>query len=151
MAILTAHHDCSLCTTADGVCTQSDSGDPFNQFWRITEGMLDYLSQPVAFATAPLAPPSPGEGSRRRDGSSSSDTDLEDVISKRISRGIGLVKAARSRMLTRHDTSTTTADSENGRPGPSTFPPRPTQEAVRDDWDEEFGEDGRSPSYLGRR
>lgn len=106
--------------------------------------MLDYLSQPVAFATAPLAPPSPGEMSRRRDGSSSSDTDLEDVISKRISRGIGLVKAARSRMLTRHDTSTTISDSENGRPGPSAFPPRPIQEAVRDDWDEEFGvDDGR--------
>lgn len=103
--------------------------------------MLDYLSQPVAFATAPLAPPSPGEGSRRRDGSSSSDTDLEDVISKRFSRGIGLVKAARSRMLTRHDSSATASDSENGRAGSSAFPPRPIQEAVRDDWDDEFGAD----------
>ncbi|KZT69081.1 hypothetical protein DAEQUDRAFT_738400 [Daedalea quercina L-15889] len=119
----------------------SDSGDPFNQFWKITEGMLDYLSQPVAFATAPLAPPSPAEGSRRRDGSSSSDTDLEEAISKRISRGIGLVKAARSRMLTRHDSSATTSDSESGRAGPSTFPPKPVQDAVREDWDDEFRAD----------
>ncbi|KAH9934881.1 uncharacterized protein B0H18DRAFT_951400 [Fomitopsis serialis] len=123
---------------------RSDSGDPFNQFWKITEGMLDYLSQPVAFATAPLAPPPPAESTRRRDTSSSSDTDLEDAISKRISRGIGLVKAARSRMLTRHDSSATTSDSENGRAGPSTFPPRPPQsspDAARDDWDDEFRAD----------
>ncbi|TFY58160.1 hypothetical protein EVJ58_g6586 [Rhodofomes roseus] len=119
---------------------RSDSGDPFNQFWKITEGMLDYLSQPVAFATAPLAPPSPAEGSRRRDASSSSDTDLEDAISKRISRGIGLVKAARSRMLTRYDSSATTSDSESGRAGPSTFPPRPVQ-PLPDEWDDEFHAD----------
>ncbi|OBZ75479.1 hypothetical protein A0H81_04532 [Grifola frondosa] len=35
---------------------RSDPGDAFNQFWKITEGMLEHLSQPVAFATAPLAP-----------------------------------------------------------------------------------------------
>jgi hypothetical protein len=29
--------------------------DTFNQFWKDLEGMLDNLSQPVAFATAPLA------------------------------------------------------------------------------------------------
>ena len=28
--------------------------DTFNQFWKDLEGMLDNLSQPVAFATAPL-------------------------------------------------------------------------------------------------
>ncbi|KAF8590523.1 hypothetical protein K439DRAFT_1403658 [Ramaria rubella] len=33
---------------------QSDPRDTFNQFWRDLEGMLDNLSQPVAFATAPL-------------------------------------------------------------------------------------------------
>jgi hypothetical protein len=58
---------------------QSDPGDAFNNFWRIMEGMLDNLSQPVAFATAPLGtklPPS-GKKSLRRDGSSSGDTDFE--------------------------------------------------------------------------
>ncbi|KAI0957112.1 hypothetical protein AcW1_005608 [Taiwanofungus camphoratus] len=120
---------------------RSDSGDPFNQFWKITEGMLDYLSQPVAFATAPLAPPnaSPTQ-SRRRDGSSSSDTDIEDPISRRLSRGIGLVKAARSRMLTRNSSSGTVSDSDSGRAaGPSTFPPRSPPPI--DDWDEEFHAD----------
>jgi len=34
---------------------QSESQDTFTQFWRNLEGMLDNLSQPVAFATAPLA------------------------------------------------------------------------------------------------
>ncbi|KAG6335882.1 hypothetical protein ID866_3219 [Astraeus odoratus] len=33
---------------------RSDPGDAFNNFWKIMEGMLDNLSQPVAFATAPL-------------------------------------------------------------------------------------------------
>ncbi|KAG2041966.1 hypothetical protein BDR03DRAFT_932209 [Suillus americanus] len=58
---------------------QSDPGDAFNNFWRIMEGMLDNLSQPVAFATAPLGtelPPS-GKKTLRRDGSSCSDTDIE--------------------------------------------------------------------------
>jgi hypothetical protein len=32
-----------------------ESQDTFAQFWRNLEGMLDNLSQPVAFATAPLA------------------------------------------------------------------------------------------------
>jgi hypothetical protein len=33
---------------------KSDPMDTFNQFWTDLEGMLDNLSQPVAFATAPL-------------------------------------------------------------------------------------------------
>lgn len=32
----------------------SDPGDAFNQFWNVLQGMLDNISQPVAFATAPL-------------------------------------------------------------------------------------------------
>ncbi|KAH9951394.1 hypothetical protein B0H21DRAFT_685234, partial [Amylocystis lapponica] len=126
---------------------RSDSGDPFNQFWKITEGMLDYLSQPVAFATAPLAPPSASvshPAGRRRDGNSSSDTDIEDPISRRLSRGIGLMKAARSKMLTRNDSSATASDSDGGRAGPSTFPPKPQPlHAIdlRDDWDEEVRAD----------
>lgn len=36
---------------------QSEPGDPFNHFWNIMQGMLDTLSSPVAFATAPLGNP----------------------------------------------------------------------------------------------
>lgn len=39
----------------DADALKSDSMDTFNQFWKDLEGMLDNLSQPVAFATAPLA------------------------------------------------------------------------------------------------
>jgi len=55
---------------------QSDPGDAFNNFWRTMEGMLDNLSQPVAFATAPLGtePHAP-----RREESTSSDTDGEEL------------------------------------------------------------------------
>ena len=115
---------------------QSEPGDAFNHFWKITEGMLDYLSQPVAFATAPLSPPE----TNRRDGSASSDTDIEDPISKTLSRGLGFVKAAKSRMLTRHDSSTNmSSDSDGGRAGINTFPPKPQP---LDDWDDDLGDDG---------
>ena len=57
------------------------------------EGMLDNLSQPVAFATAPLGTepnvPAKKKGIRR-DGSSSSDTDLEEPLVTRFSRRFGL-------------------------------------------------------------
>lgn len=60
------------------------------------EGMLDNLSQPVAFATAPLGS---AEGSTpaaqralRRDGSLSSDTDIEDPMATRFTRRIGMGK-----------------------------------------------------------
>lgn len=116
---------------------QSEPGDAFNHFWKITEGMLDYLSQPVAFATAPLSPPE----SSRIDGNNSSDTDVEDPISKTLSRGLGLVKAAKSRMLTRHDSSQNMSSHlDSGGAGISTFPPKPQP---LDDWDDDLG-DGKS-------
>lgn len=71
---------------------RSDPGDAFNQFWKIMEGMLDNLSQPAAFAAAPLGPSAAGAQSRRglgREGSSSSDTDFEDSKASRISRKFG--------------------------------------------------------------
>lgn len=76
--------------------TQSEPGDAFNQFWNAMQGMLDNLSQPVAFATAPLGteenvipsgshtPPT----QLRRDSSLSSDDD-EHMLSK-WTRRIGL-------------------------------------------------------------
>lgn len=56
------------------------------------EGMLDNLSQPVAFTTAPLGMETDGQGKRglRRDGSSSSDTDREDSLGTKLSRKLGL-------------------------------------------------------------
>ncbi|PCH38330.1 hypothetical protein WOLCODRAFT_136176 [Wolfiporia cocos MD-104 SS10] len=124
---------------------RSETTDPFNQFWKITEGMLDYLSQPVAFATAPLAPSSLSSNAQRRDPSSSSDTDFEDPISRGLSRGIGMVRAARSRMLTRADSTATGTDGEGGRvAGSNTFPPRPQfsfSPDSHDDWFEEVRAD----------
>lgn len=71
---------------------QSDPGDAFNNFWRIMEGMLDNLSQPVAFATAPLGtePPPSGKKSSRRDGSSSSNTDVEQPHTSTFFTRLGL-------------------------------------------------------------
>ena len=56
------------------------------------EGMLDNLSQPVAFTTAPLGTETDAQAKKvlRRDGSSSSDTDREDPLSTKLSRLLGL-------------------------------------------------------------
>jgi hypothetical protein len=93
----------------DLTAVQSDPGDLFNQFWNVTQGMLDHLSQPVAFATAPLTSEletgpngsgakSPVSLTRRlpREGSISSDTDLEEPavswVSKKLGMGAGGTK-----------------------------------------------------------
>lgn len=56
------------------------------------EGMLDNLSQPVAFATAPLGtePPPSGKKSSRRDGSSSSGADVEQPHTSTFFTRLGL-------------------------------------------------------------
>ncbi|KAI0083994.1 hypothetical protein BDY19DRAFT_987710 [Irpex rosettiformis] len=114
---------------------KSEPGDAFNHFWKITEGMLDYLSQPVAFATAPLTPPEIASGSRDRN--MNNDPEAEDPITKTLNRGLGFVKAASSRMLTRHDSSgTISSDSDSRRAGINSFPPRP--QIVEDDWDDDL-------------
>ncbi|KAI0637188.1 hypothetical protein C8Q77DRAFT_552531 [Trametes polyzona] len=152
---------------------RSDPGDAFHQFWKATEGMLDYLSRPVAFATAPLAPEEPPQsssspGPRRgkgREGSSSSDTDFEDPISRNISKGISLVKAAHSKMLTKYDSvygggagGTGNAGGSNGgspsRTGSGIFPPppQPTHAIdLKDDWDDDiraFEDDDMADSFC---
>ncbi|ESK93001.1 hypothetical protein Moror_8904 [Moniliophthora roreri MCA 2997] len=71
---------------------KSDPGDAFNQFWNIMQGMLDNLSQPVAFATVPLVAESSetGHGGSQentvRRPSLSSDTDFTDVEEPMVSR-----------------------------------------------------------------
>ncbi|KAL1947634.1 hypothetical protein VTO73DRAFT_13358 [Trametes versicolor] len=153
---------------------RSDPGDAFHQFWKATEGMLDYLSRPVAFATAPLAPEEPPQppsspgrrrGAKTRDGSSSSDTDFEDPISRKISKGISLVKAAHSRMLTKYDSvygaagagSASPGGSEGegtSRTGSSVFPPPPQPSHaidLKDDWDDDiraFEDDDMADSFC---
>ncbi|KAJ6547343.1 hypothetical protein B0H19DRAFT_1165119 [Mycena capillaripes] len=81
---------------------RSDPGDAFNQFWNIMQGMLDNLSQPVAFATAPLGTPESqptnhvvrtklsSQAGLRRDGSLSSDTDIEEPMVARFARRLGM-------------------------------------------------------------
>ncbi|KAJ3556643.1 hypothetical protein NM688_g1918 [Phlebia brevispora] len=115
---------------------KSETSDAFNHFWKITEGMLDYLSQPVAFATAPLAPPENNPSSSRRREGNGSDTDVEDTLTKTFNRGLDFVKAAGTRMLVRHDSSGNVLES-SAKPGISTFPPKP----ITDDWEDDLEAD----------
>ncbi|RXW15865.1 hypothetical protein EST38_g9988 [Candolleomyces aberdarensis] len=81
---------------------RSDPGDAFNQFWNAMQGMLDNLSQPVAFATAPLGneaiasdDPStsqtyPPSTPLRRDSSLSSDTDNDEHMLSKWTRKMGI-------------------------------------------------------------
>ncbi|KAF8874631.1 hypothetical protein CPB84DRAFT_1966929 [Gymnopilus junonius] len=78
---------------------RSDPGDAFNQFWNIMQGMLDNLSQPVAFATVPLGNPEtnsptsdPSAQDSRRDGNLSSDTDIDEPIFSKFTRKIGMIR-----------------------------------------------------------
>ncbi|PPQ64667.1 hypothetical protein CVT26_002757 [Gymnopilus dilepis] len=78
---------------------RSDPGDAFNQFWNIMQGMLDNLSQPVAFATVPLGAPDtnsptadPKAQDNRRDGNLSSDTDIDEPIFSKFTRKIGMTR-----------------------------------------------------------
>lgn len=98
------------------------------------EGMLDNLSQPVAFATAPLgpeeaSPSTPG----RADAGPSSDTEVDDSMASRITRRLGTLTAAGSRALSGEGTL--------GR----TTPLRATQPLELDldeKFDEAFADDG---------
>ncbi|KAF8638503.1 hypothetical protein AX16_010486 [Volvariella volvacea WC 439] len=51
---------------------RSEPGDAFNHFWNIMQGMLDNLSQPVAFATAPLGVETPSSSSTQSSSPASS-------------------------------------------------------------------------------
>ncbi|KAJ3797234.1 hypothetical protein GGU11DRAFT_816606 [Lentinula aff. detonsa] len=74
---------------------RSDPGDAFNQFWNIMQGMLDNLSQPVAFATVPLGmEATAGTSSPRRDSSLSSDTEAEEPIVSRLTRKLGMGRSS---------------------------------------------------------
>ncbi|KIK03837.1 hypothetical protein K443DRAFT_676492 [Laccaria amethystina LaAM-08-1] len=93
---------------------RSDPGDAFNQFWNIMQGMLDNLSQPVAFATVPLGNQDPSASAStsamkeglRKDNSFSSDTDYEEPMLSRFTRrmGIGPVRDSGKQKATPIDT-----------------------------------------------
>ncbi|KAK7466882.1 hypothetical protein VKT23_003945 [Stygiomarasmius scandens] len=85
---------------------RSDPGDAFNQFWNIMQGMLDNLSQPVAFATAPLGTPAESSAATRsstppravrRDSSLSSDTDMDEPMVSRWTRKLGMTRTSSPR------------------------------------------------------
>lgn len=88
---------------------RSDPGDAFNQFWSIMQGMLDNLSQPVAFATLPLNgedtsnstayPPAPSPSTSAatiRPTSGNDGVDSEEDLVSRMSRRFGLGSLGRS-------------------------------------------------------
>jgi hypothetical protein len=63
------------------------------------DGVLDQLNLPVAFATAPLPSDETSSRKKSREAGSSSDTDMEETITTRLSRGLDRVKTAGSRVL----------------------------------------------------
>lgn len=82
---------------------QSDPGDDFGKFWDRMQAMQDMLEQPlaVAFATAPLAEEEQKrkKGGRRDTSSGSDSTDIEEPMSARFARKIGMTKASKSKIL----------------------------------------------------
>ncbi|KAG9318420.1 hypothetical protein JVU11DRAFT_511 [Chiua virens] len=79
---------------------RSDPGDAFNQFWTIMEGMLDNLSQPVAFTTAPLGTESPFSGIQ---GALESEIEREEPFAFKFSRKFGLSKSKPNVLLEETD------------------------------------------------
>ncbi|KIJ44149.1 hypothetical protein M422DRAFT_67759 [Sphaerobolus stellatus SS14] len=65
---------------------QPEPQDTFNQFWNILEGMLDNLSQPVAFATAPLGRADSTSDIQRKQKEHPSNLQGESQLQKSISR-----------------------------------------------------------------
>jgi hypothetical protein len=82
--------------------TKSDPGDDFAKFWARMEAMQQLLEQPlaVAFATAPLGEEQRKQKGARREGSSSSEnTDIEEPITTRFARKMGISRGSKSRIL----------------------------------------------------
>jgi len=83
---------------------RSDPGDAFNQFWTIMQGMLDNLSQPVAFATIPLGDnelyTNPNLGIKsllpsRQESSLGNNIDVDEPILTRLTKRIGIDRGIR--------------------------------------------------------
>jgi hypothetical protein len=81
---------------------QSDPGDDFAKFWARMEAMQQLLEQPlaVAFATAPLGEEQQKQKGVRREGSSSSEnTDIEEPMTTRFARKMGISRGSKSRIF----------------------------------------------------
>ncbi|KAJ7582932.1 hypothetical protein C8J56DRAFT_956080 [Mycena floridula] len=100
---------------------RSDPGDAFNHFWDIMQGMLDNLSQPVAFATVPLdaesSAPSPPVPRARE---SPSAPEPEETLASRFSKKLGF------------------SSSTN----------KTTQAPPQEDFDEDFADDGQESPAM---
>lgn len=104
--------------------------------------MLDNLSQPVAFATAPLGKPDaillsgtktpPLPPHKRRDGNMSSDTDPDEPMFSRFTRRIGISREGSSGQLGNG------ASSSSSKSKPSS----------QDDFDDDIFEDGGGYCFL---
>ncbi|KIY51115.1 hypothetical protein FISHEDRAFT_38010, partial [Fistulina hepatica ATCC 64428] len=122
---------------------RSDPGDAFHQFWSIMQGLLDNLSQPVAFATAPLGTEAdtskkgsgPASAKHLQEGSVGSDTDEEHLVT-RLTRRLGITGSSG-----RRGESSRTASSA------SESPKSPIYNVVDDDFEIEDG-DELSESFL---
>src|SRR6202167_2948607 len=81
---------------------KSDPGDDFAKFWARMEAIQQLLEQPlaVAFATAPLGEEKLKQKGARREGSSSSEnTDIEEPMTTRFARKMGISRGSKSRVL----------------------------------------------------
>ncbi|KAG6829989.1 hypothetical protein H0H87_009596, partial [Tephrocybe sp. NHM501043] len=97
---------------------RSDPGDAFNQFWNIMQGMLDNLSQPVAFATVPIGNTEPPPSVRtpptpRRDASLSDTDSAEEPMFSRLTRRIGISRDAKNSISRKSTLSAATPGSED--------------------------------------
>ena len=104
---------------------KSEPGDIlFNQFWKVTTDLLENISQPVAFASAPIRyPPTP-----RKETGSMAEPETERGIASRLS---GFSK----RLV---DTSYQIATGNQRA--------QATSGSLHDDLDEVLADDGRSPN-----
>ncbi|KAL0947137.1 hypothetical protein HGRIS_013268 [Hohenbuehelia grisea] len=111
---------------------RSDPGDAFNQFWNIMQGMLDNLSQPVAFATAlgmeeeeiPQDTSSP-LSTASATGSFSGATDAVEPLVSRFKRRIGFRSS--------RDGSTSPLAPSSPKAGPSRLSHSPSSDDLDDD------------------
>ncbi|KAI0062238.1 hypothetical protein BV25DRAFT_1825669 [Artomyces pyxidatus] len=108
----------------------TDASDAFNLFWKAME-RLEHVSQPVAFATAPLGLAESSNRELGRNGSYSSDTDAEDNGRSRRTFTKG-----QSRVLSPDNSFATAYDGEDGREVTKSTRVKQSVIDLRNDFDE---------------
>jgi len=113
------------------MCLQStDAGDAFNTFWKAME-QLDYVSQPLAFATASLGLTESPQRELNRNGSYSSDTDTDSSVRHRRA-----LLGGRSKAQSPDGTSPTTLDDPHGLDAAKSSHLRQSVIDIRNEFDE---------------